>query len=407
MASIRTRTSAAGVTTYAVLFRRGTRQTSETFVNLKGDRSAEWFKGLVELLGPDKALAELNGGDQAHALTVDELAEKFFEWKKGDVDARTIDDYRRDYDNWIKPTLGHRRADGVDELDVQKWVDGMTGRLEPKSVGDRHMILHSMFKFGCAKVRRLVDHNPCTETQMPKRTKKPPKGMPLPAWFAIRETCRKPEPDALDLAEFIVGVGWRFSEATALTVAMVEEYTDQDGTDLVVATMRKVTRKGQSVDAAKSYAGFRRSKIPDPAAGIVLRRIVGKGPDDLVFTNSQGGKWFQQNFLNRTWPRMLRLAGLDDTPGKRYTPHHLRHTQPMVLNRAGATMPEMQRRMGHESINTTINVYGGLIDDISNETLANMSTILSGQKPKGQIVQGTVVEPDVVKGELVSQTAAG
>jgi site-specific recombinase XerD len=386
MASIRERTSKTGEKSWNVLYRIGSKQPSKTFGD---EKSATDFKTLCDVLGPLKALATLEASDST-ALTLDHLAEEFFTWKARDVEERTITDYRRDYANWISPRLGHRLAETVDELDVQQLVDHMATRLDAKSVGDRHMILHSIYKYGSARSRRLVTHNPCLETQMPKRTKKPPKGMPLPAWFAFSSAGRAFEPDAQDLAEFIVGTGWRWSEAAALTVEHVDCYFDEDGTDLTVATMGNVMRAGHVVPGAKSQAGFRASKVPEPAASIVRRRMVGKGPSDLIFTNAEGRKWYQQNFLNRTWPRILRAAGLSDEPGKRYTPHHLRHTQPFLLNKAGATPIEMQRRMGHESL-STLNIYNQMIDDIPNDVLARMSALLSGQAQPREIVAGEVV----------------
>jgi site-specific recombinase XerD len=397
MASVRTRQARDGSTTYAVLYRVGKKQSSRAFTDSK---SAEKFKTLCDVLGPMKAIATIEA-DGTGALTLDQLAAEFFDWKKRDVELRTIKDYRRDYANWIQPRLGHRVAETVDELDVQQLVDHMATRLDAKSVGDRHMILHSIYKYGSARSRRLVTHNPCLETQMPKRTKKPPKGVPLPAWFALRAHGRDIEPDALDLAEFIVATGWRWSEAAALTIEHVDCYFDDDGTDLTVATMGNVMRAGQVVPGAKSRAGFRASKVPEPAASIVRRRMVGKGPTDLIFTNDQGRKWYQQNFLNRTWPRILRAAGLPDDPGTRYTPHQLRHTQPMLLNRAGATPAEMQRRMGHESITTTLNVYGGMIDDIPNDVLAKVSALLSDASP---VIEGSVVSGELVSGDTTAAT---
>lgn len=389
MASVRERVSKSGETSWSVLYRMHKKQTSRTFVSAK---AAEDFKTLCDVLGPAKAIATLDAA-QKSALTVDELARRFFEWKAADVEPRTLADYRRDYDNWIKSWFGHRVADTIDELDVQAWVDHMSKTLDPKSVGDRHMILHSMYKYGAARVRRLVEHNPCTETQLPKRRSKPPKGMPVAVWQVFRAKAREVEPDAADLAEFIASTGWRWSEAVALRVGHVEQYTDTDGTDLVVATMSAVMRAGKvSEDSAKSEAGFRRSKLTRTAARIVLARMTGKGPNDLVFTTAAGSAWRQANFLNRTWPRMLRAAGLPDKAGERMTPHHLRHMQPAVLNRAGATPMQMQRRMGHESINTTMSQYGGLIDDVTNEVLAKMSALLDGpETPALEVVAGSVV----------------
>lgn len=387
MASIRERPSTTGEPAWAVLYRHQTKQRSMTF---ESEKSAVNFKKLIDVLGPDRALATLEAAEK-NGPTVDELAETFFEWKGRDITPRTMADYRRDYANWIRPRLGHRYANSVDERDVQQLVDAMASQLEPKSVADRHMIMHSMFKFGVAKSRRLVDHNPCLETQLPTRKKKPPKGVTLKEWQALHSAAKEVEPDAADLIMFIAATGWRWSEAAALTVGSVEEYAnDADpSAERMYVSMRAVMRNAQVVDdAAKSGAGFRRIKLPATAADVVRRRMVGKGPGDLVFTNAAGRKWYQQNFLNRTWTRIVEASKLDRRP----TPHMLRHTHVALLDRAGVSLPEMQRRLGHEDIQTTINVYGGMIDDISDTALAALDRMLSAAPPRtGDVVAGSVV----------------
>jgi hypothetical protein len=116
------------------------KQTSTTFATVK---SGTTFMNLVEALGPIKARAR--------------------------TPARV--ERRR------------ARCTAVRRQDV-----GAT--LEAKWVADRHMILHSMYKFGTAKSRRVVDHNPCLETQPPTRRKKPPKGAALTEWRAMYEAAQ-------------------------------------------------------------------------------------------------------------------------------------------------------------------------------------------------------------------------
>ena len=77
-------------------------------------------------------------------------------------------------------------ADVTDEADVQKWVEHMAGKLAPKSVADRHMLLHAMFAYGRAKSRGLVSHNPCLETELPTRMRKPPTGTTVSVSFPAR-----------------------------------------------------------------------------------------------------------------------------------------------------------------------------------------------------------------------------
>jgi integrase len=390
VASIRTRTSKAGVTTWQVLWREGGRQPSATFVD---QGVAEKFRDLVPVLGEVKALAAL--GEQRvdpNVMTVDKLAARFLEWKARDVTQRTLADYRRDYDNWIKPFLGHRPADAVDETDVQNLVDHMARTLSPKSVADRHMILHSMYQYGRAKSRRLVTHNPCLETELPKRTRKPPKGMTTPEWRAMIEVAHvRNAPDAADLILFLGSLGWRWSEAAALAVGDIED----DGTHVwvdVTRVFRIVDNRQVLVEeAAKSYAGFRRSRVPSEAAAMFRRRVVGKGPGDYVFTNRRGTHWNQNTFLRDTWPTIRDAAGVTRlVSGRRVTPHHLRHMAVANMARAGIPMHEIQRIIGHEDIKTTNSLYGGTVSTLSADAVMRLDRVLE-DRPSDAIVVGEVL----------------
>lgn len=394
MASVRERTSRAGETTWQVLYRHGNRQASKTF---RDPKKAEKFRVLLEAFTPDEALGMLLGGTQQHRITVAELAEQFLDRKARDVTPRTLADYRRDVKNYIIPWFGHRTAESIDEADVQKWVDHMAKTLAPKSVADRHMLLHSMYQFGKAKSRRLVTHNPCLETEMPKQVKKPPKGTRVTEWRAILSAAEEKNPDAGDLILFLGSLGWRWSEAAALCVDAVEDDGDHVWVDVVRVFRIVDNRQVLIEDAAKSEAGFRRSRLPSAAAKMVRRRIVGKAPGDFVFTNSRDHHWTQNTFLRDTWPSLLKAAGVG-SPKRKPTPHWLRHMAVGVMARAGVPMHEIQRIIGHEDMSTTNSTYGGMITTLNPQSLANMDAILAGQRPKGEVVSGEVVE--TIVGEL-------
>jgi len=42
---------------------------------------------------------------------------------------------------------------------------------------------------------------------------------------------------------------------------------------------------------------------------------------------------------------------------------------------SGASMPELQSRIGHESIQTTINVYGRMLTDVAPKALADFAAM--------------------------------
>lgn len=382
MASVRERTTKAGSTTFSVLYREGSRQASKTFTDRK---SAERLTDLINLLGVARGLdtfAQETPG-RARGITLEELAQRWFETKRRQITPRALADYRRDYGKWLKPYFGHREAVTITELDVQEWVDRDLSGLSAKTAADRHALLHQMMKWASQRKVDLVPHNPCTETSLPKRRKKPPKGLTLPEWYALRDAFYRINEDAADLALFMATTGWRIGEATALQVRSI----DDTGRHMYVEVAH-VNRKGEGVvEGAKSDAGLRRIRALPECAAMLRRRVVGKGPGELVFTNSRSplGLWEPSTFRNRWWAKAVKAAGLEE---RKPTPHWLRHSHVLMCHQAGMSLAEIQKRIGHTDIKMTINTYGRMIDDIPDDVAERLDALLSGKLP------------DVVVGEL-------
>lgn len=392
MASVRERTTKSGETTWQVLYRHGGKQASKSFGTPK---AAAQFKALLDAYDtPDRALKLLAEEQEASGITVADLAEQYLAWKQRDVTDRTVADYRRDINNWVLPWFGHRSAEYVDEADVQKWVDHMADRLAPKSVADRHMLLHSIYRYGSAKSRRLVSHNPCQESELPPVRKRRAKGTTVPAWRSILEAAHERNPDAEDLIRHLGTVGWRFSEATALPVWCVDVRPEGVWVDMTQVFRVVDNRQVLTPEQAKSYAGFRCVQVlAEDTAAMLQRRIVGKAPNDLVFTNSRGNHWNQHTFLRDTWPAILADAGLWKGPRKSPTPHWLRHMAVAVLAAAGLQPQDIQRYIGHEDISTTMGTYGGMLGGVPADVAAKADAILSGRGAHGPLVVGEVVTP--------------
>lgn len=145
---------------------------------------------------------------------------------------------------------------------------------------------------------------------------------------------------------------------------------------------------------AKSRAGVRRINLPPEAAYIVRRRMVGLGNHDLLFTNSRGGRWHAQNFLQREFQNIL--DGAEITKVKGMGPHFLRHTHVAMLDRAGIGPSSIQRRIGHENITTTFGTYGGQIGNtLTPEELVRLDAV-AAPRPVG----GAVIAGEVIRGEI-------
>lgn len=63
---------------------------------------------------------------------------------------------------------------------------------------------------------------------------------------------------------------------------------------------------------------------------------------------------------------------------KHLTPHWFRHTHATALLLAGTPLHVVSRRLGHRSIQTTINTYGHVTEDAELEALANWREVVSG-----------------------------
>jgi integrase len=315
---MRERVSKDGITTYQVMFRNGKKQSSLTFADRK---SAKAFEDKIRVLGVRRALEEAEPGEGG--VTLDELAADYWEYKKTRVRSdRTVADYERDYRNWIAPELGWRPAADIDENDVQAWVERMrkatkvlkdksvAPALSAKSIGDRHAILHGIFKWASAprQVRVPLGHNPCVGTELPKKRRKPPQGLRPAEWQALYIALKKRNSDAADLAEFLIASGWRWSEATALDAFNVED----NGTYCHVTMSRVARRDAQGrhvlVDDGKGDASMRRIKLDAEASASVRRRLAGRPNGGLVFTTSQGSQWHYSNFYSRFWIKAVEDA---------------------------------------------------------------------------------------------------
>ena len=364
-----------GAITYRVLFRYNRKSCSETFSTA---RDAKTFCADIESRDVHYALKVLHATEKEATNKLDLIAAEFFDWKLNKVRSdRTVADYRRDYNNWISPTFGHRGAGAIDEQEIQKWVDqlskGIDGKkkLSPKSVKDKHAILFSIFSFANAPSRHLVDRNPCIGTDLPKARKLQPKGLKPAEWIALHSALRTIDPHAADLAAFMLATGLRWSEAVAISSY---DIWDENGT--VYVTVSHVARRDASgaypiVEDTKSAAGARRLAIDSETAEMVARRIDRIKGDGLVFTTHAGNQWNHGNFWNRAWIPAVEVAGITRKP----TPHWLRHTHVAWMAMRGASLPELQSRIGHASIKTTIDVYGKMVTDVSSKTLEGFAAM--------------------------------
>lgn len=154
-----------------------------------------------------------------------------------------------------------------------------------------------------------------------------------------------------NLATWLVTTGMRFSEATALSAADI----DADGMTCRINKAWKYSGNYRpQIGAPKTRKSIRTISLPPAALEVIDLTASG-----LLFTNGAGNPVRAQEFFNGGWKpgrESAMQAGLAKAPRV----HDLRHTCASWMIQAGVLLPVIQQHLGHESIQTTIGVYGHL-----------------------------------------------
>jgi integrase len=111
----------------------------------------------------------------------------------------------------------------------------------------------------------------------------------------------------------------------------------------------------------KTAAGIRSISIAPFTAEVLgehLEQFSNHGPDGLVFPNSAGNPLASSSFLTHHFVPAQRRAGV------RCRFHDLRHTSVALAIASGAHPKSIQARMGHASINVTLDPYGHLSPEL-------------------------------------------
>jgi len=147
--------------------------------------------------------------------------------------------------------------------------------------------------------------------------------------------------------------GLRYGEATELRRRDLTITRDDAGeiTLIRVRVERAVTHTtatGFHVGPPKSEAGIRTIALPPHIRSEIIAHLnehTGRFPDSLLFPAADGSSHLAQSTFTKHWYPARRAAGREDMPF-----HALRHYGGTAYAQTGATLKEIQARLGHSSI---------------------------------------------------------
>jgi integrase len=362
MAYVRTRYRTDGTPYFSVYWREGGRKGRQECISWNDRADADHCKNLIEQFGGEKA-RDIMRIVQAprQSLTVAQFLTKHIDNLTG-VEAGT----RKRYRSYVRNDLGPIADVPLTALsrdDVARWVNGLTARdggpPSGKTIANKHGFLAGALN---AAVRDgKIKSNPCDGNRLPRWDREEMVFLEREEFrillAAVGEYWRP-------LVEFLVASGARWSEATALQPRAV---------DLSAGTVRisKAWKEGETggyvLGVPKTKMSVRTINVPRR----ILEQLDLSG--EWVFTNSGRGKGRFADGVVRGDDGPVRIHSFNPnvwTPavaranasGLRKKPrvHDLRHTCASWLIQSGRPLPAVQQHLGHESITTTVSVYGHL-----------------------------------------------
>lgn len=385
-----------GTLRWRVQFRErpGTTPTSESFDT---PEHAERFIAHAEMYGWTEA-RRLRDGMTARDHKIPTLATWFdehLEQLAASVTPGTIDGYRSEAARTWLPRLGRIPLDMLTREQVTHWVAwqrrqetqrsararakaAAAGKplppaqlVAPKTISNAQRLLSSVLasaaeRYGTGNVAR---------------------GVPLPSdavghemAFLTRDEYARiyhaADPAWRPLIAFLAGTGARWGEATALT----RDDFDLDGEIPQVRIWRAWKRGangGVYLGSPKSRRGVRTVSLSPTAIAAIRDTVEATSPGQLVFRSVRGSRIRHQNFHPRVWLPAITASGISKQPRV----HDLRHSHASWLIHEGVPLPILQRRLGHESIKTTVDRYGHILPDADRATAAAVERAMGDFDP--------------------------
>lgn len=347
MASISTHTSKAGIETFKVRYRIGGRAGATTFPTRS---DAELFGRMVNQYGASGALERIQQPTTpkriASGPTVAENVRRYIEHRSGlSATSKAV------YLAWLRTSieatpLGSVRINRLTTEDIAGWVNAQNdGKRSAKTISRNFKLLKSSLR--AAVERGELRRNPAMGVRLPRTQRRKEVVFLTRDEFALLLKAFH-QPQYRLFVEFLAETGCRFGEAAALTPADVN-------LDAGTVTFNKSFGR-----CGYDGIGYRRgtTKTEESNRTVRVRQALLERLDlsgEFVFTNTDREQIKIESFRKRQWHEALKRSGLPEHRWPR--PHDLRHSHASWLLDAGISLPAIQKRLGHRSLATTLNLY--------------------------------------------------
>jgi integrase len=306
--------------------------------------------------------------------------------------------------NHINPTLGGIRLMNLQASHIQKLYNEKleggradkqknkkTGKLEqkegglsPKTIKHIHHVIQGALKQAIKE--KIISINVAEAVKLPKLIKKEMKTLDIQQVTKFMEVAST---DAFYKRYFaayllelytglrrgeLLGLRWKDIDTKNGKIIVVQQLV-KVGTKHIIRELktessqnRVIAVPGEVLQALKEHKNIKKEEYK--VLGYDENRIKKEMIDGLVFTNESGKLLQPRNFL-RNFKGALKKAGLNTL---RF--HDMRHTFALLSLQQGVDIKTLQSDLGHESIETTLDRYGHVNEEMKRSASDKRSELL-------------------------------
>lgn len=262
--------------------------------------------------------------------------------------------YRRDLGKYVLPRFGAYRIGRIPPDEIENWLnDEIEAGVAPSSVHRHYRTLRRVLQVAVEKQKLLS--NPCDRVQPPRV---PAREMVFLDWPDVAALASAHNDRFRTLIYLAVDSGMRWSELVGLRRGRVDL---RNRKVRVTEQLMQLETGEWFCKEPKTSSSVRSITISTFTADLLaehLERFAEPGIDGLVFVNEAGNPLMGPSFRNNHFRRAQERVGVEC----RF--HDLRHTSVALAIAEGAHPKAIQARMGHSSINVTLDRYGHLFPEL-------------------------------------------
>jgi integrase len=276
-------------------------------------------------------------------------------------------------DKHVLPTFADLPISAISPSRVRGWVQALQAKgLAPNTVRAIHRLLSAIL--GAAVADGVLPRNVAQGTKLPKAPKSTMRAIPLDRVLALADAIS----ERYRAMVVVAGTaGLRLGETVGLTVAQLH-LLERPPRLRVTQQLARVGGRWV-VSPPKTAASVRSVTLPRFTVDVLAAHMAKfpPHPDGYIFTTPTGTPVDASNFRTRVWRPLVKAHGL---VGFRF--HDLRHSHAGHLIEQGQHPKVIQERMGHGSIQVTLDTYGHLMPGMDDRVVGALDDALDSARQK-------------------------